>query len=118
MKVIIAGSRTFSDYNFLRTNCDRLLSQFSNIEIVSGTAQGADQLGERYARDRGYSVKQFPANWDKFGKKAGYLRNDEMAQYADWLIAFWDGKSRGTKHMIDLGNKMGLNVIMFNTFSI
>ena len=114
MKVIIAGSRTFSDYNFLRTNCDRLLSQFSNIEIVSGTAQGADQLGERYAREKGYDIKQFPANWDKYGKRAGYLRNDDMAQYADWLIAFWDGTSKGTKHMIDLANKRGIKVEIVN----
>ena len=93
MNIIIAGSRNFNDYNLLKSSCDNLLTQFTNIEIVSGTARGADKLGERYAREKGYDIKQFPANWDKFGKSAGYIRNDEMAQYADMLIAFWDGAS-------------------------
>jgi len=114
MKIIIAGSRNFNDYNLLKTSCDNLLTQFTNIEIVSGTARGADKLGERYAREKGYDIKKFPANWDKFGKSAGYIRNDEMAQYADMLIAFWDGTSKGTKHMIDLANKRGIKVEIVN----
>jgi hypothetical protein len=114
MKIIIAGSRNFNDYNLLKSSCDNLLTQFTNIEIVSGTARGADKLGERYAREKGYDIKEFPANWDKFGKRAGYIRNDEMAQYADWLIAFWDGTSKGTKHMIDLANKRGIKVEIVN----
>ena len=114
MKVIIAGSRNFNDYNLLKKSCDNLLTQFTNIEIVSGTARGADKLGERYAREKGYDIKQFPANWDKHGKSAGYIRNDEMAQYADMLIAFWDGTSKGTKHMIDLANKRGIKVEIVN----
>jgi len=114
MKVIIAGSRNFNDYNLLKSSCDNLLTQFTNIEIVSGTARGADKLGERYAREKGYDIKEFPANWDKFGKSAGYIRNDEMAKYADMLIAFWDGASKGTKHMIDLANKRGIKVIVID----
>ena len=80
------------------------------VEIVSGTAAGADTLGERYAQEKGYEVKKFPAQWDLYGKSAGYKRNQQMAEYADGLIAFWDGKSKGTKHMIDIANKMGLKV--------
>ena len=114
MKIIIAGSRNFNDYNLLKSSCDNLLTQFTNIEIVSGTARGADKLGERYAREKGYDIKQFPANWDKFGKSAGYIRNDEMSQYADMLIAFWDGISKGTKHMIDLANKRGIKVVVID----
>jgi hypothetical protein len=114
MNIIIAGSRNFNDYNLLKSSCDNLLTQFTNIEIVSGTARGADKLGERYAREKGYDIKQFPANWDKFGKSAGYIRNDEMAQYADMLIAFWDGTSKGTKHMIDLANKRGIKVLVID----
>ena len=113
MKVIIAGSRNFNVYNLLRKSCDNLLTQFTNIEIVSGNARGADKLGERYAREKGYDIKEFPANWN-LGKSAGYIRNDEMAQYADMLIAFWDGTSRGTKHMIDLANKRGIKVEIVN----
>jgi len=113
MKIIIAGSRNFNDYNLLKSSCDNLLTKFTNIEIVSGTARGADKLGERYAREKGYDIKEFPANWS-LGKSAGYIRNDEMAQYADMLIAFWDGTSKGTKHMIDLANKRGIKVIVID----
>jgi glycerophosphoryl diester phosphodiesterase len=110
MKVIIAGGRTFTDYGLLCQSADRALSKQTEVEIVSGTAKGADLLGERYAADRGYPVKKFPADWDRYGKSAGYRRNAEMAEYADALIAFWDGTSRGTKHMIDLAHERGLKV--------
>ena len=110
MKIIIAGGRNFRDYNQLRESCDNILVNQKEVEIVSGTAAGADTLGERYAQEKGYEVKKFPAQWDLYGKSAGYKRNQQMAEYADGLIAFWDGKSRGTKHMIDIANKMGLKV--------
>ena len=109
MKVIIAGSRDFNDYETLKKVCDFMLSRQDEVEIVSGTARGADQLGERYAREMGYPIKQFPADWSK-GKSAGYLRNEDMAKYGDALIAFWDGSSKGTEHMINLAKKRGLKV--------
>jgi hypothetical protein len=113
LKVIIAGCRTFSDYKLLKQKCDVILSKQSHhVEIVSGTANGADKLGEQYAREKGYPIKQFPADWDKWGKRAGYIRNEEMARYASGLIAFWDGESKGTKHMIDLANRYGLRVVV------
>jgi ABC-type enterochelin transport system substrate-binding protein len=110
MKIIIAGGRNFRDYDKLRESCDNLLVNQKDVEIASGTAAGADTLGERYAQEKGYEVKKFPAQWDLYGKSAGYKRNQQMAEYADGLIAFWDGKSKGTKHMIDIANKMGLKV--------
>lgn len=110
LKVIIAGSRSFSDYRLLSDKCDKALLRHKEIQIVSGTAKGADSLGERYANDRNYNVIRFPADWDKLGKSAGYIRNEQMAKYADCLIAFWDGKSKGTKHMIDLAIKNNLKV--------
>lgn len=110
MKVIIAGSRDFNDYNLLCKQCDFLLQNQKEIEIVSGTARGADQLGERYAKERGYKIKQFPADWNKFGKAAGYIRNEEMAKYGEALIAFWNGESKGTGHMIDLARQYKLNI--------
>lgn len=110
MKVIIAGGRTFNDYDSLLQKCDYFLSQQTEIEIVSGTANGADKLGEKYGNEKGYPIKQFPADWDKFGKSAGYKRNEEMAKYADALIAFWDGNSKGTKHMINIAHKYNLKV--------
>ena len=109
-KVIIAGSRTFSSLPALIKYCDHILSNQDNIEIVSGGAKGADKLGEEYAKLRGYSLKIFPANWNKYGKSAGYKRNVQMADYADALIAIWDGQSKGTGHMIDLSRTKGLKV--------
>lgn len=116
IKVIIAGTRDFNDYAFLKKNLDYFLQGINpnneEIEIVSGNARGADKLGERYAKEHNLPVKLFPANWDKYGKRAGYLRNQEMANYSDMLIAFWDEKSKGTKHMIDIAKKQGLTVIV------
>jgi hypothetical protein len=113
MKIIIAGSRGFDDYETLCRICDHMLQNQKVVEIVSGAARGADKLGECYAKDRGYPVRQFFANWDKFGKSAGYIRNEEMARCADALIVFWDGVSKGTKHMIDLAKKYGLKIKIY-----
>lgn len=110
MKVIIAGSRSFDDYNLLKLECDKILSIERDYEIVSGTARGADQMGEKYAIEKRYKISRFPADWDQYGLAAGYRRNEKMAMYAHALIAFWDYKSKGTKHMIDLANKHGLKV--------
>jgi len=110
MKIIIAGGRNFNNYEMLCCVCDYMLQNQTIVEIVSGTAGGADSLGERYAEERQYPIKRFPANWTGLGKAAGFIRNAEMAEYADALIAFWDGRSKGTKHMIDLAKKHGLKV--------
>ncbi len=110
IKVIIAGGRDFDDFNKLCQVCDEFLQDQNNIEIVSGTYKGADLLGERYANERTYPIKQFPADWRRYGKSAGLKRNTEMAAYADALIAFWDGESKGTKHMIDLAKQACLKV--------
>jgi hypothetical protein len=109
MKVIIAGSRNFNDYETLKKVCDHMLSRQDEVEIVSGTARGADQLGEQYGIEKGYKIKQFPPDWSK-GKSAGYIRNEDMAKYGEALIAFWDGESKGTSHMINLAKKHGLKI--------
>ena len=110
IKVIIAGGRDFTDYNKLCQVCDEFLKDQIKIEIVSGAYKGADLLGERYASERNHPIKQFPADWRQYGKSAGQKRNAEMANYANLLIAFWDGKSKGTKNMIDLATQAGLKV--------
>ena len=110
MKVIIAGGRDFEDYYLLCQKVEKILSRQDEVEIVSGTAKGADKLGELYAHEHGHQIKRFPADWGSFGKKAGYIRNEEMAEYADALIAFWNGESKGTKHMIDIANNNELKV--------
>lgn len=111
-KVIVAGSRNFNDYELLKSKMLHYLKDFdlSEVEIVSGAARGADQLGERFAHEFGCKLKQFPADWNTYGRKAGYLRNVDMAKYADACVCFWDGKSRGTKHMIDIAKKEGLKL--------
>lgn len=123
-RVIIAGSREFPiPFNLVFVTSaveDALaclgISTYDNIEIVSGTARGADRMGEEWANLYGVNVKQFPADWDKHGKAAGPIRNAEMAEYGDVLIAFWDGESRGTKGMIDLAKKKGLKVIVYQSY--
>lgn len=110
-KVIVAGGRYFNNYELLKESLDRLLqNKLPNVIIVSGTARGADTLGEKYAVERDLSIVEFPADWDKYGKSAGYRRNAEMADYADACVVFWDGKSKGTKHMIDLAEKKGIQL--------
>ena len=113
-KVIIAGTRFFNDYSLLKETADRLLADKITagygIVIVSGGCAGADVLGERYAKENGYSIDRYPAEWQKYGRKAGIMRNAVMADNADALIAYWDGISRGTKNMIDEARKKGLAV--------
>ena len=111
-KVVVAGCRDFADYELLKEKCDFYLQNKKPeiIVIVSGHASGADTLGERYAQERGYETEVYPADWKTNGRAAGPIRNAQMAAVADALIAFWDGKSRGTKNMIDTATKRGLQV--------
>lgn len=110
-RVIIAGSRDFSDYQLLCEKMDRLLSNVKEpITVVCGKARGADTLGEQYALERGYEVLPFPADWERYGRSAGYRRNTQMAENADALVAFWDGESIGTRHMISIAKSHGLKV--------
>jgi hypothetical protein len=103
MKTIIAGSRLITDYAAV---CKAIKeSGFEITEVVSGTCRGVDLLGERWANENKIPIKQFPADWNKFGKSAGYKRNLEMGKYADALIAVWNG-SKGTEHMINIANGM------------
>lgn len=110
-RVIIAGGRDFADYALLSEKMDNYLSGImDDIFIVCGQARGADSLGEQYAKEHGYQVNYFPANWKRFGKSAGYIRNTEMAKNADALVAFWDAASLGTKHMIATAEQLRLDV--------
>lgn len=122
IRVIIAGSRGFDDYDSLMKICNHILRNRNNetsIEIVSGTARGADTLGERYAKENGFALKRMPADWNQYGKRAGYIRNSQMAEYASKadksiLIAFWDGESLGTGHMIDIAKYVDLQTYVVN----
>ena len=113
MKYIIAGGRNFNHFDLLQETCEKIIVNDLEIEIVSGTAKGADLLGEDYAKLKGYPIKRFPPDWS-IGRKAGPLRNIEMSKYGDVLIAFWDGESRGTNHMITVAKERGLEVHVIN----
>lgn len=101
------------DYEFLSEKVS--LHKESISEVVSGAARGADSLGELFAKENNIPVKQFPADWNAHGRAAGPIRNRQMAEYADVLIAFWDGKSPGTKNMIETMLKKGKIVKVYMT---
>ena len=104
MKIIIAGGRDFKNYDKLKRECNSIFKnlQLVNPIIVCGLAKGADLLGKQFAEENGYEVIECPANWELYGKSAGYKRNRELGECADFLIAFYDGKSKGTGHMIQI----------------
>ncbi len=113
MRTIIAGSRTSITREDLLTaleTCD-----WKVTTIISGGAKGADAIGELYAKSNDIPLEVFKADWDKLGRGAGAIRNTEMANNANALIALWDGKSRGTGHMIYIANKLGLKVHVHTT---
>ena len=113
MKLIVAGGRDFQwkpeEHNRLERYIDNV-GDGEPVEIVCGGARGADAFGKQHTELYEITLKMFPADWERYGKSAGYRRNAEMAQYADRLLAFWDGKSKGTAHMIDLARREGLPV--------
>lgn len=116
MRVIIAGSRTITSYSEV---CKAIAnSKFPIDEIVSGNAEGVDQYGEAYAIEMYLDLVIFPANWRLHKNKAGILRNIKMGNYADALVAVWDGKSRGTKHMIDYMTKLGKPVYVHEVINV
>lgn len=110
MKVILAGSRGITDFGIL----DQVVahSKYFVSEVVSGGARGVDQLGEQWAKIYNHPVRQFLPDWS-LGKGAGHIRNKQMAEYADALVAIWDGESRGTKNMIETMQKLGKPVFVY-----
>lgn len=120
-KIIINGSRSFSNYTSLRLALKSyiMINQIEPnlIEIISGGAKGADTLAIKFAKEYNLNYKIMNADWDKYGKKAGIIRNADMLNYATSnpndiaiLISFWNGNSRGTKHMIDISISKGILV--------
>jgi 4-hydroxy-3-methylbut-2-enyl diphosphate reductase IspH len=121
-RIIVAGSRDIpTNKDYLReyfNRLDALSKSKSNIEVVSGTARGGDRVGEDWAYARNHKLVKFPADWQYHGLSAGYKRNEEMAEYADALVAIWDSKSKGTKHMINIAKREGLAVRIISTQDI
>jgi len=102
MRLIVAGSRKGIPKEMVFQYLNEEVDITEDLEIVSGGAQGVDKFGEEWAFNNNIDVKLFPADWDTYGKSAGYRRNVDMSRYADVLFAFWDGKSKGTEHMIKI----------------
>lgn len=145
LNVLIAGSRSFGDYDFLCENVEKILQEMCRtpnlvgpdetiyddapwykdgkflIKNICGLAEGADQLGGRWAKENGYNVIEFPADWGKWGRSAGHIRNAEMVNFIKEYphkvaIFFWDGESKGTNGCIELCKKHGIphHVILFD----
>ena len=107
-RLVVAGCRDYNDYSVVSKEIEKYIQKLDancSVIIVSGCAEGADKLGERYASEYHLTVERFPAEWDKYGKGAGPRRNAQMAKVADGVLVFWDGKSRGTKNMIESAKK-------------
>jgi hypothetical protein len=114
LKVIVAGGRDFQDFDLLSKKLDILFSKRADVVIISGMADGVDSLAVKYAEDNKLRVSEFPAQWAKHGRASGFRRNVEMARYADACVCFWNGKSPGTKHMIDTAQRFGLKLRIIN----
>ena len=110
MRVVVAGSRTIEDYD--RVAEAIAASGYDVTELVSGTAGGVDELGERWAREHGVPVTRMPADWDTHGKAAGPKRNARMARAANALVAVWDGQSSGTRSMLKEAYKRDLEIYL------
>ena len=111
MRVIVAGSRDFNDYGLLKS----VLDTIENIDsIVCGMAHGVDLLGKKWADENKIPVSEFPADWNRYKKKAGHIRNWEMAKNADCLICFWNGESPGSRSMINIASQFGLSGIVID----
>ena len=115
IKTIIAGSRSIFRYSIVARAIEK--SKFEITEVVSGSARCVDRLGEHWGIIHDVPVKRFPADWNNYGKSAGFRRNNEMAKYADALIAVWDGESKGTASMIRLAEEWGLMVFVYKVQS-
>jgi len=109
MKLAVVGSRDFRNYNLLREKLDTIKDVYL---IISGGAAGADGLAEIYAKEKNIPTLIFKAEWNKYGKAAGMIRNEKIIREADTVVAFWNGKSPGTKNSIDLAKAQGKTLIV------
>lgn len=114
MKLAIVGCRDYNDYDLFRAKCDEFLSSHSVDEIISGGATGADAMAERYAAEHNIKTTIFKADWGRFGKRAGPLRNREIVHAADHVLAFWDLRSAGTRSTILIAREVGKPVDIIN----
>lgn len=108
MKLLVAGSRDYNNFANLEYVINQVRKQYNITSIISGCARGVDTLAIEYAQKYNLKVEKFPADWNKFGRSAGYIRNKEMVKVADILVAVWKNRSPGTGHTIELARKKGI----------
>jgi hypothetical protein len=114
IKIGVIGSRSFNDYELLKRTLDEYLGKV--WVVVSGGADGADSLGEKWAEENNIKTCIYLPDWDTHGKYAGFIRNKDIVEDSDIIIAFWDGMSRGSEHSINLAKKMDkeVRIVYFN----
>ena len=112
MNIAIIGSRDFNDYELIVSEIKKLDLHTDDIKIVSGGAKGADRLGEKYADDNNYEKIIYKAEWKRYGGGAGIIRNRLIIKESDIVIAFWDGKSKGTKSSIEIAKKLNKTLVI------
>lgn len=114
MNIAVIGSRNFTDYNRLESILNELKPSITRI--ISGGAKGADSLGEKWANNNNIETKIYLPDWKTHGKAAGFIRNKQIIMEADEVVAFWDGKSKGTEHSLKLAKDKGIRIhlIAFN----
>lgn len=105
MKLAVIGSRNFNNYDILEETLSTLEEPIT--EIISGGAKGADALAEQWAKNHNVPIRVHKADWVKYGRGAGPKRNKKIIADCDICVAFWDGKSTGTKNSIELSKKAG-----------
>jgi hypothetical protein len=114
MNFALIGTRSFFDYVLMKT----VLSQYKIDKIISGGARGADKLSEKYAKENNIEIEIFPADWNKYGKAAGFKRNYDIIDNCDVVIAFWNGESSGTKHSLTYGKKLKKHIVIIEYLKI
>lgn len=116
MKIAVIGSRDFNKKEYLYSAIDQFISESNEVDIsiISGGAQGADAIAKSYAHDRSYNYEEFKPDWKQFGRGAGPIRNAAIVEACDTLIAFWDGKSRGTQDAINKAKKLNKHIVIMS----
>lgn len=113
IRLAIIGGRDFTNYEYMKNSLAKLAQDVTIIQVVSGGARGADSLGEQWANEQNIPINIFPAQWEKYGRSAGFRRNKDIINNCDMVAAFWDGQSRGTENSIQLAKEQRKPVRIF-----
>ena len=112
-RIVIGGCRDYNDYEAFKCFVDKCIEKMGegcDITVISGHCSGVDMMGERYAREKNFGLEIFPADWKRYGRAAGPVRNKQMVEACDSVIAFWDYNSKGTKSLITYATKLGKDI--------